>query len=68
MIVLLVIVSLVAPYSRPFNLTSPHPEWNTPLAEQTNNVPIFGSYLFFRFYRAYLASEFPTFLYIPLPY
>ena len=29
-IVLLLIASIVAPYSRPFHLTSPHPEWNTP--------------------------------------
>ena len=30
MIVVLLIASLVVPYSRPFHLTSPHPEWNTP--------------------------------------
>ena len=30
MIVLLLIASLVVPYSRPFHLTSPHPEWSTP--------------------------------------
>ena len=29
-IVLLLIASLVVRYSRPFHLTSPHPEWNTP--------------------------------------
>ena len=29
-IVLLLIASLVVRYSRPFHLTLPHPEWNTP--------------------------------------
>ena len=38
-----------------------------PLAEQTNNFPIFGFHLFCRFYRAYLASEFSTFIYRFLP-
>ena len=35
-----------------------------PLAEQTYYFPIFGFYLFCRFYRTNLASEFSTFLYI----
>ena len=37
------------------------------LAKQTYYFPIFGFHLCCRFYRAYLAPEFSTFLYILLP-
>lgn len=66
MIVLLVIASLVVRYL-PLTTQLCHIPNGISLAEQTYYFPIFDFHLFFRFYRAYLASEFSTFLYIPLP-
>ena len=47
----------------PFTTQLCHIPSGISLAEQTNNFPIFGFHLFFRFYRAYLASELPPSLY-----
>jgi hypothetical protein len=49
MIVLLLIASLVVPYSRPFTTQLCNISNEIPLAEQTYYFPIFGFHLFCRF-------------------
>ena len=49
----------------PFTTQLRHIPNGIPFAEQTYYFPIFGFHLFCHFYRAYLAPEFSTFLYIP---
>ena len=66
MIVLLVIASLVARYLPLYHTTLPHPELNIP-CEADLLLPYIRLSSVLPFYRAYLASELPTFLYILLP-
>ena len=66
MIVLLVIASLVVRYLPLYHTTLPHPEWNTPCWVNLL-LPYIRLSTVLPFYRAYLAPEFSTFLYILLP-
>ena len=60
------IASLVARYSRPFHLTSPHPERNTPCGADLL-LPYIRLSSVLPFLQSLLASEFSTFIYKLIP-